>query len=176
MQTILSLILPFLVYWVILFVACYIVVEWGQNYLYDEATPAAGLKVAIGTLIFAAILTWARTRFDTMLTSELSWTVLQAIVWFAVFTLIFRFQPVHAFAIGVVAFLLLSGIATLAISSLTGTNPSGAPANRQPSKPLRRTLGPSSGGAPASKDGADAKIAPVPIPAPGGKPAEKSAP
>lgn len=165
-----TIVLPLLVYWVILFVACYIVVDWGQNYLYDEATPAAGLKVAIGSLIFAAILTWARTRFDTMLTSDLPWTVLQAIVWFVVFTLVFRFQPVHAFAIGVVTFLLLSGTATLAISSLTGTNPSGVPANRQPSKPLRRTLGPSSGGLEAPKEGAGEKPAPAPAPKPAEKP------
>ncbi len=48
---------PFLIYFVILFVVCYIVVEYGQNYFYDEVTPAAAAKVALGALILAAILT-----------------------------------------------------------------------------------------------------------------------
>lgn len=133
-----------LAYWLILFVGCYITVEYAQGYLYDETTPAAGLKVAIGTLILAGVLTWTRTRYDTILTSDIGRTVLQAVIWFAVFTLIFRFHPLHAFAIGVVAFFILAGMASLAIDSLTGSNPSGAPASRQPREPLKgRPLRPS---------------------------------
>lgn len=136
-----TVVVPLLVYWVILFVACFITVEFAQNYLYDETTPAVGVKVLVGTLIFAALLTWARTRFDTLLTADLAWTLLQAIVWFAVFTLIFRFQPLHAFSIGVIAFLILSGTASLAVDSLTGTSPSGVPATRRPAQPTRRPIG-----------------------------------
>ena len=42
---------PLLIYWLLLFVACYIVVEYGQNYLYDEPTPNVALKVALGSLV-----------------------------------------------------------------------------------------------------------------------------
>ncbi len=134
-------ILPFLIYWLVLFVACYITVEWSQNYLYDETTAAAGLKVLLGTLIFAAILTYTHTRFDTMLTDDIGLSVLQAIVWFGVFTFVFRFNPVHAFGISVVAFVMLSGLSTLAVDSFSGTNPSGAPASRRPAQPIRRSIG-----------------------------------
>ena len=37
---------PFLIYWLVLFVLCYIVVEIGQDQLYDEVHPDVGLKVA----------------------------------------------------------------------------------------------------------------------------------
>jgi hypothetical protein len=140
----LGVVLALLGYWLILFVACYITVEYAQGYLYDETTPAAGVKVAAGSLILAAVLTYFRTRYDTMLTSELRWSVLQIILWFGVFTLVLRFHPVHAFVIGAVAFVIVSGAATLAIDSLSGSNPSGAPPSRRRSEPLKgRTLGPS---------------------------------
>jgi hypothetical protein len=140
----LNVALVLLAYWVILFVGCFITVEFAQNYLYDETTPASGLKVALGTLILAGALTWTRTRFDTLFTNDLGPSVLQAILWFVVFTLIFRFHPAHGFAIGVVAFLILAGTASLAIDSLMGSNPSGVPPSRRPAEPLRRRpIGPS---------------------------------
>lgn len=145
-------ILPLLIYWLVLFVTCFITVDFSQKYLYDEATPALGLKVLLGTGIFAAMLTFARTRFDTMLTSEIGLTVLQAIAWFVVFTFIFRFQPLHGFAIGVVAFVILAGLSSLAVDSFTGTSPTGALTNRQPSRPIRRTIGSPFNPAGAEKD------------------------
>ena len=77
------LIWSFLIYYLILFASCYIVVEYGQNYFYDEATPGVAAKVAIGTLLLAAILTWTRSDFATMFTSDLYKTALQAILWSA---------------------------------------------------------------------------------------------
>lgn len=133
---------PFLVYWLILFVACSVVTEYGQTYLYDETTPRAGLKLLFGTMILAALLTRTRTSYETMLTSELGWTVIQAIVWFGVFTLILQFQPWHGGVIGIATMLLVAGIATLGVESLTGSNRQGAlPTNVQPSRPLRRAVG-----------------------------------
>jgi hypothetical protein len=137
-----STILPLLVYWLILYVACYILLEFAQTYLYDEVTPAMPLKVALGTLVFAVLLTWRRTSFESLFMTDLAWSVFQAIVWFVVFTLLFRFHPQHALAISLVAFAILSGAATLAINSMTGMNPGGAAATRAPSKPVRRSLGP----------------------------------
>jgi hypothetical protein len=115
-------VLPFLIYWLIVFVGCYVVVEYSQNYLYDEPTPGFGLKLAVGTAILAGLLVWTRTSFDTMFTSELPKTVLTGIVWFAIFTLVFRFQPQHAVAIGLATMLLLTGVATLGVDSLTRSN------------------------------------------------------
>lgn len=142
MNPILASLLALGVYWLVVFVGCFITLEFGQSYLYDEVTPGRTLKVAAGSLILAALLAWAQPRYDTMFTSGLTWTILQAIVWFGVFTLIYRFHPTHALGIALVAFFLLGGVATLAHQSLTGTNPSGVPASRRPSQPLRRSLGP----------------------------------
>ncbi|GIW87472.1 MAG: hypothetical protein KatS3mg108_1796 [Isosphaeraceae bacterium] len=136
-----TLIVPFLVYWLILFVACWILLEYAQTYLYDEVTPAMPLKVAVGTLIFAGLLTWRRTSFESLFLSDLPWSVFQAIVWFVVFTLLFRFHPPHALGISLAAFVILSGAATLAINSMTGANPEGVVATRAPSKPVRQSLG-----------------------------------
>lgn len=133
---------PFLIYWLILFVACSVVTEYGQTYLYDETTPRVGLKLLLGTMILAALMTRTRTSYDTMLTSELGWTVIQAIVWFGVFTLILHFQPWHGGIIGILTMLLVAGIATLGVDSLTGSNRQGAlPTNVRPSRPLRRPVG-----------------------------------
>ncbi len=54
------LIWPFLIYWLVLFVVCFVVVEFGHDQLYDEVTPHAGLKVAGGSLLLAILLTALR--------------------------------------------------------------------------------------------------------------------
>ncbi|MBX6314216.1 MAG: hypothetical protein IRY99_15085 [Isosphaeraceae bacterium] len=133
---------PFLIYWLILFVLCYIVTEFAQNYLYDETTPAVGLKVGLGTMILAAVLTYTRSSFDTMFTSELGTTVVQAIIWFAVFTLVFRFQPQHGAAIGILTMLVVAGLATLGVDSLSSSRQRTLRPIAEPSKPLRRPIGP----------------------------------
>jgi hypothetical protein len=135
-----SAILPFLIYWLILFVACYMIVEYGQTYLYDETTPSAGLKVALGTLLFAAFLTWTRSSFESMFTTDIARTFFLAVMWFAIFIFVFRFHPVHAFAIGLVACFLLSGAATLAVNSMTGNTPASVRTQHITSKPVRTTL------------------------------------
>jgi hypothetical protein len=154
MSAFLAILWPFLTYWVILFVACYIVVEFAQNYFYDETTPAVGLKIALGSFILAALLTWTRSSFDTMFTSELPKTVFQAIVWFGVFTLIFRFQPQHAAAIGVAAMILFSGLASLGVDSMMKSSNRTMATVRRPSKPFRQpaTLRPTEAPAEAPKE------------------------
>lgn len=130
----LSQIGPFLFNWLILFVACFILVEFAQKYLYDEVTPSAGLKILGGSAVLALLLTWTRTSFDTMFTTDIAWTVLQGIVWFGVFTLVYRFHPVHAAAIGIVSMLLLSGTANLALDSMM--------VSRRGARPVFRTSTP----------------------------------
>jgi hypothetical protein len=139
MSALLALVVPFLFYWLILFVACFAVVEFGQGYLYDETTPSAALKVAGGSAILAAMLTWTRTEFQTMFTGDLGQTVILAVVSFAVFTLAFRFQPWHALPIGVLTVLLVSGTATMGVQSFTNRNRPLESAVRPQAKPLRRT-------------------------------------
>src|SRR5215204_110305 len=124
-----AIVWPFLIYWLALFVACYTIVEVTQDQLYDEVIPMAWLKVGLGSLLLAAMLTWLRTSYDTMFTSDLPWTVLQAIAWFVVFTLVFQFHPQHAAAIGIVAMLLICGIATMGVESLTKPTPALRPAS-----------------------------------------------
>ncbi len=131
-------ILPFLFYWLILFVTCFSVVEFGQNYLYDESTRGVGWKVAIGSAILSLLLTYTRPRYDVMFTSEIGWTVLLAVLSFAIFTLLFQFQPHHGAAIGILSMLLVSGIATMGVTSLIDPAPPLSPTVTRPSKPLRQ--------------------------------------
>ncbi len=105
---------PFLIYWLVMFVACFVVVEVGQDQLYDQVTPRAGLKVASGSLLIALLLTWLRVRgepvsYESMFTTNFAWTVLQGIVWFGVFTLIFQFHPWHALGLGLITMVLVTG-------------------------------------------------------------------
>lgn len=139
MSAFLAILGAFAIYWVVLFAACYIVVEYSQSYLYDEATPSAGLKVALGSALLAILLTWTRTEFYTMFTADLRWTILLGVAAFGVFTLIFRFQPWHALPIGLFAVLLISGTATMAVQSFANRNRPSEAASRPVSKPLHRS-------------------------------------
>lgn len=137
-----GVIVPFLIYWLVLFIVCYTIVEFGQDQLYDEVTPYAWLKVGGGSLVLAAVLTWLRSSFETMYTADLPWTVLEGMVWFVVFTLVFQFHPKHALAIGTVAVLLIPGVATMGVESLTRPTPTLVPARSLTRQPVRRSLGP----------------------------------
>ena len=138
MSTFLAMLWPFLFNWLILFVFCYAVVEYGQTYFYDETTPKVLPKVLVGSAILALVLTWTKTSYATMVTADIGKTVVLAVVSFVVFVLVFRFHPWHGFAIGLVSVLLISGFATMAVESLfTGSRPASV-TTRYPSKPLRR--------------------------------------
>ncbi len=134
---------PFLIYWVTMFVACDTVLEVGQNQLYDEVTPRSALKVAGGSFVLAALLTWLRPSFDTMFTLDLPWTVLQAIVWSGVFILIFRFQPLHGAVLGTLTMLVVSGLATMGVQSLTTPRSTLSPlGSLSTSEAVRQPIGP----------------------------------
>src|SRR5262249_41129379 len=113
----------FLIYWLVMFVACFVVVEVGHDQLYDEVTPHAGLKVAGGSFLIALLLTCLRANglpasYESMFTTSLHWTALQGIVWFGVFTLIFQFHPWHALGLGLATMLLVTGLATMGVESV----------------------------------------------------------
>jgi hypothetical protein len=143
---------PLLIYWLVIFVACFVVVEAGQDQLYDQVTPHAGLKVTGGSLLIALLLTWLKVRgqpasYDSMFTSNFAWTVLQGIVWFGVFTLIFQFHPWHALGLGLVTMVLVSGLATMGVESVLAKPAQTAAATQPfvPSQPVRQSLSPSAG-------------------------------
>ena len=143
-----TIIWPLLIYWLVLFVACFVVVEFGHDQLYDEVTPHAGLKVAGGSLLMAILLTALRyygmpASYESMFTTNIIWTVLQAIVWVGVFILIFQFHPWHGLGLGLATMLLVTGLATMGVDSLT--KPSvGTPASRAtvPHQPVRQSVAP----------------------------------
>ncbi len=149
-----STILAILIYWLVTFVACYIVVEIGQDQLYDEVTPRVGLKVAGGSLLLASMLTIFHARgsaasFETMFTTNILWTIFQAIVWIGVFMLIFQFHPWHAFGLGIATMILVQGVATMGVVSMTTPTP--AVVNRPAAavnQPVRQSLSPSQTTAP----------------------------
>jgi hypothetical protein len=142
---------PLLIYWLVMFVVCFVVVEVGHDQLYDEVTPYAGLKVAGGSLLIALLLATLRAKglaasYDTMFTTNIIWTLLQAIVWAGVFILIFQFHPWHGLGIGLATMLLVTGMATMGVESLLAkpvatTNQ----ANRSvivPNQPVRQSVSP----------------------------------
>jgi hypothetical protein len=151
---------PLLIYWLVMFVACFVVVEVAQDQLYDQVTPRAGLKVSSGSLLIAMLLTWLKARgvpvsYLSMFTSDFAWTVLQGIVWFGVFTLIFQFHPWHALGLGLVTMVMVTGLATMGVESLLAKDAPNAAATRAvvPSQPVRQSLSPAPGaGQPAAAE------------------------
>ncbi len=135
-----TIVISVLIYWLVFFVTCYIVVAQGQDMFYDEVTPYAAAKVAGGSLVLAGLAAWIHPSFDTIFTSNIAWTLLQAIVWFGVFVLAFQFHPVHAIGLSLVTMVLVTGVATLGVDSLTKSTPTLAPVKPRGNEPVRRSL------------------------------------
>jgi hypothetical protein len=157
---------PLLIYWLVMFVACYVVVEVAQDQFYDEVTPNPGLKVGAASLILAIMLTWLHPSFESMFTTGFIWTILQGIVWFAVFTLILQFHPWHALGLGIVTMLIVTGLATMGVDSLMAPRVTQAPVRASQSIPVRRPIGQASGKESIVKGVAPAKAAPAPAKVP----------
>ncbi len=138
MSTFFGYLWPFLIYYVIVFVVSYIVVEYSQNYLYDEAPPGLASKVALGTLLIAGFLTWSRSNLATMFTEQFAPTFFLAIVWVGVFILIYRFQPWHGFGLGLATMLIFAGMSTLVVNSMLSPRPPGRLDTSVEYKPIRR--------------------------------------
>ena len=133
-----SLLVSFAIYFFVLFVACFIVVSQGQDTLYDEATPGAAPKVLLGSFILAVALTWTHSSFATMFTDDFGKTAIQGILWFGVFTLIFRFHPWHGLGIGLATMLIITGLATMGVDSLLSKTPTERFETKAISTPIRR--------------------------------------
>ena len=143
------LLTSFAVYYLVLFVVCFLVVSQGQDALYDEPTPNFEWKVALGAGILAAALTYTHSSFATMFTDDFGKTVIQGILWFGVFTLIYRFHPWHAAGIGLATMLIVTGLATMGVDSMLSPRPTNRFESKQVTTPLRRPTG-----APAPKPAA----------------------
>jgi hypothetical protein len=141
-----------LIYWLVMFVLSYIAVEIGQDQLYDEVTPMSGVKVAGGSFLLAVMLTYFHPTFDSMFTSNIAWTVLQALIWIGVFLFIYQFHPWHALAIAVPLMLISSGFATMGVDSVMRPAPALRRASRLSATPaVRKSLAPPPAPAPAPK-------------------------
>lgn len=135
-------IFPLLIYWMVLFVACYAVIEIAQDQLYDEVTPGVGWKVTLGSLVLALMATWLRPSFETIFTANLAWTALQGVVWFLVFLFIFQFHPQHAIALCLPVMVMVTGLATMGVDSMTKPTPrTAATTNSRNNLPKRGSLG-----------------------------------
>ncbi len=150
----------FLIYWLVVFVGCYVVIEVGQDQLYDEVTPHVGLKVTGGSLSIALMLAafyraGYPASYEAMFTTSFVWTVLQAIVWFGVFTLVFQFHPWHGLGLAIATMLLVQGLGTMGVDSILKPTPTAVsrPAGAV-SKPVRQSLAPPP---PAVQPSAEAK-------------------
>jgi len=139
-----------LIYWLVIFVGCYVVIELGQDQLYDEVTPYVGLKVTGGSLLLALMLTGfyykgIAASFDSMFTNNILATVFQALVWVGVFVLIFRFHPWHGLGLALATMLLVQGLATMGVNSILTPTPVtvSRPGAFAVNKPVRQSLAPS---------------------------------
>ncbi len=147
-----------LIYWLVVFVSCFVVIEIGQDQLYDEVTPHVGLKVTGGSLLLAVMLTAFYNKglaasFDSMFTNNILCTVFQAIVWFGVFVLIFQFHPWHALGLGIATMLMVQGLATMGVNSILTPTPAAVsrPGAYVTSKPIRQSLTPAPAAPPAGE-------------------------
>lgn len=156
----------FLIYWLVTFVGCFIVIEIGQDQLYDEITPKVGLKVTLGSMLLALMLTifhanGSAASFESMFTTNILWTILQGIVWFGVFTLIYQFHPWHALGLGLATMLLVQGMATMGVTSMLSPTP--VEVNRSAAasinRPVRQSLAPAPAVAPPSTEDSKAAAA-----------------
>ncbi len=143
-----TIIWPLLIYWLVLFVVCFMLIEVAQDQLYDAVTPYVGLKVGGGSLLLAGLLTALRfygfpASFESMFTTNIGWTLLQGVVWFLVFMLVFQFHPWHALGLGVVTMVLVSGLATMGVESIMAKPRDVSRATRAfvPTEPVRQSLG-----------------------------------
>ena len=144
-----TIVWPLLIYWLVLFVVCFVLVEIGHDQLYDEVTPYAGWRVAGGSLVLAGLLTGLRAygfpaSFESMFTTNIGWTLLQGVVWFLVFMFVFQFHPWHALGLGVVTMVLVSGLATMGVESVLAKRETCRPplGRSSPNEPVRQSLGP----------------------------------
>lgn len=112
------LILTVLIYWLVAFVGCFVIVEIAQDQLYDQLTPRAGLKVSLAAVVLAGLMTYFHPAFESMFTTNILNTIFQGLVWFAVFMLILEFHPWHALGLGVMTMLLVSGLATMGVDAM----------------------------------------------------------
>ena len=96
-----------------------------------------------------------------MFTTNIIWTVLQAIVWFGVFTLIFQFHPWHALGLGIATMLLVQGLATMGVNSILTPTPAAASTARRG----REQAGPPVARAPARGGAAEGRSDQVTRPA-----------
>lgn len=111
------LIVGFLINWLLLLVISYIVMEYGQYFLYDEVTPYVWAKALGGSFVLAIALTYKPISYLTMFGQDIGWTIGFGVLWFVVFTFVYQFHPPHGAAIGVIALLILAGMAEMAVSS-----------------------------------------------------------
>ena len=139
---------PFLIYWFILFVITYIITEYGHRYLYDELPKLTPVRVLVASLILAAMLTWTHSSLETMFTSDIKWTVLQAIIWSGVYVVVLTFQPLHGALMGLAAMVVVAGMSTIAVDSMTKPKADPRTQFTTPNAPVRRSSG---GIAPATK-------------------------
>ena len=138
-----AIVVPLLIYWLVIFVVCFAIMEVAQDQLYDEVTPHAGLKVTVGSLALAGMATWLRPSFETLLTTNIVWTLLSAVVWFLVFLFVFQFHPPHALFLSLPTMIMVTGLATMGVDSMTKPTPTLAPVNAKGAPPVRKSLTPS---------------------------------
>jgi hypothetical protein len=86
-----------------------------------------------------------------MFTTNIGWTLLQGVVWFLVFMFVLQFHPWHALGLGVIAMVLVSGLATMGVESVLAKRRDVSNATRAfvPTEPVRQSLGPGPGPAAA---------------------------
>jgi hypothetical protein len=155
-----TVVLPIAIYWLMFFVVQYILLEYGQPYLYDETIPWFGLKVLAGSFVLAMLAARFHPSFDTMFTNNIHWSLLQAMAWVGIFTLLYQFQPLHALSLGLMSFVFVPGLATMTADSLSQPRRPVVTREAAPTGPHRGSLVTPTPAAPVHPPGQPAAPAP----------------
>ena len=102
----------------IIYAALFFATEQIQQYLYDQVVTGLWWRAMVSATPLAVLLVAHPMRMDTMFTEQFGWTVLQALSWFAVLWIVCRYLVPHALLVGVVLFVTLAPLTTMAVDSL----------------------------------------------------------
>ena len=139
---------PLLIYWLVLFVACFVLVEIGHDQLYDQVTPRGRLEGrrrvarACGPVDGATGLRFSGVvRVDVHYQYWLDAASRRGLV--PRFHVRFSISPVACAWAGVVTMILVSGLATMGVESVLAKKRDVTNATRPfvPTEPVRQSLG-----------------------------------
>ncbi len=107
-----------LLVWAIVGVTLFLTVETAQRYIYEERVDLLAWRVVAISPILAALLVQWPLSFPDMFYSAALW--FHAVIWVTACLLCFRFQPIHAVGVGIIALMLFGPVASYVVVTMGG--------------------------------------------------------